>query len=267
MGKFGTLWNYVNLACAYLRLNFAAQLEYRGAFISQVIGMALNDCVWLAFWCLFFNRFPALRGWTEKDVITMWSISAGGFGLAFGLCGNARNLASLIVRGQLETWMLYPRVLLSHLLFGKMVVTGWGDLAFGLGAYIFLVHPDLKSFALFLVLVLTAAIVFVGFAILTGSLAFYLSSSEVLSEQCIFALVTFSTYPATLFDGGAKLLLFTLIPAAFISYCPVEALRHFSWEFTVAAIGGAAAVLALGIFSFYYGLSRYESGNLLEMRG
>jgi hypothetical protein len=33
------------------------------------------------------------------------------------------------------------------------------------------------------------------------------------------------------------------------------------------AVAGSFGVLAVGIGVFYYGLHRYESGNLMEMRG
>jgi ABC-2 type transport system permease protein len=64
--------NYLGLAAAYTRLNLNAQLEYRGAFISQVAAMFLNDGVWVIFWTLFFTRFPVLRGWNIDDIITVW---------------------------------------------------------------------------------------------------------------------------------------------------------------------------------------------------
>jgi len=90
------LFNYMNLAAAYLRLNFMAQLEYRGAFISQALAMFINDAVWVVFWCLFFNRFPVLRGWTLNDFITLWALAAAGFGLSAVAFGNGLHLASLI---------------------------------------------------------------------------------------------------------------------------------------------------------------------------
>src|SRR5438874_6495276 len=122
------LRNYAALVAAYTRFNLSAQLEYRGAFISQVLAMFMNDGVWVAFWALFFNRFPVLRGWNVNDVITVWALTASGFGLAFAIFGNALPLANLIAQGQLDVWMLYPRTLLSHLLLGRMHATAWGDL-------------------------------------------------------------------------------------------------------------------------------------------
>src|SRR5437763_918034 len=154
------MWNYLSLAAAYTRLNLNAQLEYRGAFLSQVGAMFLNDGVWVVFWALFFTRFPVLRGWGVKDVISVWAMAAAGFGLAYAIYGNALNLASLIAQGQLDVWMLYPRALLPHLLLGKMNATAWGDALFGYVVYMVFVRPDLVHALLFVGLSLSVALLF-----------------------------------------------------------------------------------------------------------
>lgn len=261
------LRSYISLAAAYTRLNLNAQLEYRGAFLSQVVAMFVNDAVWVTFWGLFFTRFPVLRGWNVGDVITVWAIAAAGFGLSHAIYGNALQLANLIAQGQLDVWMLYPRPLLPHLLLGRMDATAWGDALFGYTVYLVFVRPDLTHFALFTGLSLSVAILFLGFSVLTGSLSFYLGNSAGLTEQWRFAMITFSTYPAILFEGGVKLLLYTLIPAGFVTYFPILALRELSLMHAALAVAGSLAVLAVGIGVFYYGLRRYESGNLMEMRG
>jgi len=255
------------MAAAYVRLNFFAQMEYKAAFWSQVLGMILNNCVWIVFWTVFFKRFDNLGGWTVKDVLTVWSISGGGFGLAYSVCGNALSLSSIISRGQLDAWMLYPRALLSHLLVGRMSATAFGDILFAVIIYVGFVKPDLPHFLWFSILVVSAAMVFVGFSVFTSCLSFYLGNAEGLAETARFALVTFSTYPASLFEGALKLLLYTVIPAGLVSYLPVEALRDLSIELTLMCFGGSLTILAVGVILFYWGLRRYESGNLMEMRG
>lgn len=261
------LTNYLGLAGAYVRLNLRAQLEYRGAFIAQVAAMFLNDGVWVVFWALFFTRFPVLRGWAITDVITVWAIAAAGFGLAHAIYGNVLTLAGLIAQGQLDAWMLYPRALLPHLLLGRMNASAWGDVLFGYAVYLGFVRPDLPHLLLFIALSLSTSVVFVGFGVLTGSLSFFLGNAASLAEQWRFAMLTFSTYPAVLFDGAIKLLLYTLIPAGFVSYLPIEALRTMSLGTAGLALAGALAILAVGVAVFYLGLRRYESGNLMEMRG
>lgn len=260
------LRDYIMLAAAYTRLNLRAQLEYRGAFLSQVLAMALNDGVWVSFWVLFFTRFPVLRGWNIDDVITVWAIAAAGFGLAHAIFGNSLQLAAIIAQGQLDAWMLYPRALLPHLLLGRMSATAWGDAIFGYAVYLAFVRPDFAHFLLFAALSLSVGMVFVGFSVLSGSLSFYMGNSAGLTEQWHFAMITFSTYPAILFEGSVKILLFTLIPAGFITYLPIEALRELSLADAALAVAGSFGVLAAGVGVFYHGLRRYESGNLMTMR-
>jgi len=258
---------YLKLAAAYTRLNLRAQLEYRAAFVSQVAAMFLNDAVWVVFWVLFFTRFPVLRGWTVEDVITVWALAAAGFGLANAIWGNAMPLPGLIAQGQLDVWMLYPREVLSHLLLGRMSVTSWGDALFGYVVYIAFVRPDAAHLALFVALTLSVALLFIGFSVLSGSLSFFLGHGGDLADQWRNAMIAFSTYPAVLFDGAVKVLLYTLIPAGFVTYVPIVALQRLSLADAALALAGSVAVLAAGVAVFYLGLRRYESGNLTEMRG
>jgi ABC-2 type transport system permease protein len=266
MGALRRFGNYLDLAWAYVRLNMRAQLEYRGAFVSQVAAMFVNDCVWVVFWALFFTRFPVLRGWDVADVITVWAVAAAGFGLAHALYGNVLALATIIAKGEIDVWMLYPRALLPHMLLGKMNATAWGDALFGFVVYVAFVRPDAPRLALFVLLAVASGAVFVGFGILSGSIGFYLGNSATLTEQWRFAMLTFSTYPATLFQGGVKLLLYTAIPAFFVNLYPVEALRSLSLADAGLAVLGAIGTVAVGTAVFYHGLRRYESGNLLAMR-
>ena len=259
--------NWLSLAAAYVRLNLRSHLEYRGAFFSQVIAMIINDSIWLIFWSLFFMRFPVLHGWDMKDIVTLWGVSASGYGLAAALCGNALNLPTLVLRGQLDAWLLYPRALLPHLVLGKMSATSWGDAIFGYVVYLAFVRPDLEHFLLFALFTVTAAILFLGIFVISGSLSFFVGNAESIAEQWRFAVATFSTYPSSLFHGGVKLVLYTLIPAGFIAYLPVEALKSSSVVLTVYTIAGALSMVAVGVLTFYVGLKRYESGNLMDLKG
>lgn len=264
---FNKLLNYLSLAKAYMSFNLRAQLEYRQAFISQVVAMFVNDAFWVVFWCLFFTKFPVVRGWTSQDVITLWSINAAGYGIAFSFCRNVNNIPYLIARGQLDAWMLYPRALLPHLLVGTMSATAIGDAIFGFAVYGFFARPDLPHMLLFFLLSFGVAWVFIAFSILVGSLSFFLGNVEALGDQMRGALVAFSTYPASIFDGAIKLVLFSFLPAGFVGYLPAQALKELSWLPVIEVFAGGFVLSIVAVIVFYYGLSRYESGSLMEMRG
>src|SRR5207237_7180723 len=106
-----------------------------------------------------------------------------------------------------------------------------------------------------------------AFHVLCGSIAFWLGNSEALSTQASATLINFSTYPGSIFQGWAKVLTFTLVPAAFVSHLPVELLRQFDVRAYLAVLGGAAAFTLLATAVFRLGLRRYESGSLLTLRG
>ena len=172
-----SLWSYLRLAATYVRFNFRAQLEYRGAFFSQVASMFINDGAWVVFWMLFFKRFPVLHGWSLTDVIALWAILTAGFGLAYGIMGNALQLAGCIAQGEIDAWLLQPRAVLPHLLLGRSAPSAWGDALFGYIVYLGFVRPDWPRMVAFILLSLAVGVAFIGFGVLAGASA---SSSGML---------------------------------------------------------------------------------------
>ena len=84
--------------------------------------------------------------------------------------------------------------------------------------------------------------------------------------QTLVGAPSFSIYPRPLFAGFLKIVLFTLIPAGFIGYLPVELLRDFEWTGLLSAVLGAVGYAALALAVFAVGLRRYESGNRFGAR-
>ena len=80
------------------------------------------------------------------------------------------------------------------------------------------------------------------------------------------ALVSFSTYPMNIFNSAVRLLLFTVIPAGFVSFIPLQLLHRFTWPLIGAIVGGTVLIVAIAVGMFELGVRRYESGNLLGMQ-
>jgi ABC-2 type transport system permease protein len=80
------------------------------------------------------------------------------------------------------------------------------------------------------------------------------------------ALITFSTYPMNIFNGVVRVLLFTVIPAGFITFVPLQLLQQFSWPLFAGMIGFMVLFVGAAAAIFELGLRRYESGNLLGMQ-
>ena len=107
---------------------------------------------------------------------------------------------------------------------------------------------------------------FTAVLVLINSLAFWLGRSEILAEHFLNAMVTFSLYPGTLFDGAARIFLFTLVPAGLTGALPVEMLRNFEVAKLAWLCLGTGIFVGLAILVFHWGLRRYESGSAIQVR-
>lgn len=262
----GALRVELGFVWAYVGANLRAALAYRFAFWASIFSMAVNDLMWIAFWSIFFTRFPAVRGYDLRDVLTIWAVAALGYGIALGVFGNCWRYATLIAEGRLDFYLVLPRPALLHVLVSYMQPSAWGDALFGLALYAAIVRPTPGELAGFVVVALAVGVLITAFGTLSSALGFWLGQAEGLANQLNQALLMFGTYPTTLFTGLVRVVLFTAIPAGFIAYVPVRFLRE--WEpWQLGALLGAAALYAVvAVVAFQAGLRRYESGNLMGMR-
>jgi ABC-2 type transport system permease protein len=255
------------LILGYLRHNLMSAMAYRGAFVMQVIGMMLNNAMLLFFWWVLFNRLPNLRGWDMAKVMTLYGVVTVGYGAANIVCGNMFRVARIIASGDLDYYLALPADPLVHLLVSRMSLSAWGDLFFGLVVFLLAAPAQWANLPLFLLLGLTAGLVLVAFSVLVGSLAFWVGNADNLATQAINALITFSIYPVEIFPGTVRLLLYTLIPAAFFGSIPAALLSDFSWERLAILVAFTAGITLAARLVFHWGLRRYESGNLVTVRG
>lgn len=256
----------LNFLRALLSVNLSSALEYRASFITQILGMLINNGIYFVFWLVFFDQFGAVRGYDMGDIYLLFAVATLGYGLAYMFAGNVgHSLAYLIAQGRLDYYLVLPRPLLPHVIFSRLVVSTIGDVVFGIIAYLFTGRFHPLEIVLFLSSAVLAGSIFVGFSVITGSLAFFMGNARYVSQQMTNAMLTFALYPITLFSGGVRLVLFTLLPAAFIAAVPVEIISTRNGWLLLGMLGTAVTVWVVATAVFYFGLRRYESGSALNV--
>jgi len=250
---------------AVWQANLQSVMEYRVSFITQVIGMLLNNFIYLSIWIIFFDRFKEVRGWGISDMYLTFGVLASAFGLVALLFGNAFTLSEIINQGRLDYYLSLPRPVLLHTVSSRMISSGMGDFTYGFVSYALSGQYTWDGFLRFILATLLAATVFASFLILVQSLAFWMGVISNLSSLLINAIITFGIYPITLFDNYAKLILFTVIPAAFVGAIPAEFIRAFTWQTLAELLLGAVAFLFMAVTIFRLGLKRYESGSAIQV--
>ena len=256
---------YASLLREYVVVNLKGEMEFRASFISQIIFMMLNNLFAMFFWLVFFSKFHEIRGWGSRDVLLLWAVGAASFGIANGICGNCMRLHRLITDGQLDYYLTLPKNTLFQLLVSRMSPSSWGDALFGIILGL-VVLRGATAYATYAVVLLLSATVLLSFCVILGSIAFWTGSAEGIFSTAINALISFTLYPEALFTGVIRVVLFTALPAGFITYVPVSLLRHFDWGRLGILAAAAVTLMALASWVFGRGLRRYESGNLIVMR-
>lgn len=257
---------HFNFLIAMMRTNFAMAVEYRSSFVTQVVGMMINDSMWVFFWMLYFEKFPVLNGWGREDLFVLWAVITFSFGIAFGLFAQALRLSELISQGQLDYYLALPKNVLLHILVGQIRPANLGDLFFGPVLLALFVDMSPERWLWFVVGGILGGVIYLSFFVIVGSLAFFMGSSEGLAGGVGNALIHFSTYPTRIFNGWTRVILFTIIPAGFIAEVPVDLVRRFAVQDLIIMVGAALIFGTIACVVFFRGLRRYESGNLMSLR-
>jgi ABC-2 type transport system permease protein len=246
---------------ALLATNLRAAFALRGAFWSQVVLMIVNDVVWFSVWWVYFARFDTMAGWNLHDLMSLYAVIAGGFGLSVVFAGGVRNLAETIHEGSLDSYLSQPKPALVHVLSSQTRASGWGDL---IACVFFLALSGHATGAAGLraaFAIVAAGIAITAAGVLFHALAFWLGPVQALSRQLWEFLITFSFYPETLFGGGLRFLLYTLVPAGLVGWVPAEFVRAFSWDRLAALLASSLGLAAIAALVWRAGLRRYASGS------
>jgi ABC-2 type transport system permease protein len=222
--------------------------------------MALNNFVWFGIWWLFFGLAGDVRGWTLRDITEIYGILAVAYGIYASLFGGARNVALFVQNGALDVYLGRPRSPLLGVLFSRCDPTGFGDIASGT-ILIAWAAGSTVELLLALVFATLGASVVVAVYVTINCLAFWTSARARLCDQLFESFLQFAMVPQIGLPVFVKVLLYTVLPAAFVAFVPVEILRSFSLAEAVATVAAAAVFPAIAAGVFRLGLRRYASGN------
>lgn len=245
---------------AVLRSAFADAAARRSAFWTQIAAMIVNDVAWVAFWLIFFNRVTSVRGWDADRVLLLFAVLTTSAGLVLGLLSNARRIPTLVEDGSLDEVLALPVAPLPHLLVRRVDTVNLGDVAFGVVLFAVSGHPTGQRLLVFVAGSLASAVLLTGFLVLTGSLVFVNGGGRA-GDLGLHSVLLLASYPADVFTGATKALLYTAVPAAFVSAVPARLIDDFTVSDALMLLGAACLFATLGWAAFTAGLRRYTSGS------
>jgi ABC-2 type transport system permease protein len=245
-----------------LRASAADALANRRSFWFQVGLMVANDVTWIAFWVLFFDRVGTLNGWHTHDVIVLFCILLTTAGTVLGVFANSRRIGQLAADGALDETLVLPVSPLSHILASRIDAANTGDLLFGPVLFALAGHPTVERTAVYALGSIAGSVVLAGFLVACGALTLFVGGRGEQADLGFNAILIFASYPLDLFGGATKVLLFTAVPAAFVTGVPSRLVRSFDAGQALLLVAVAVMFAALGWGLFQLGLRRYSSGSI-----
>src|SRR5215510_13207590 len=182
--------NQMSFTRALVATNVKAMLALRGAFVIQVVFMALNNFAFFVFWWALMGHVTTLRGWRLGDIQLLYGMVACSFGLTVAVAGGVRHLGRFIDEGDLDTLITQPRSVLVYALGVRSQPSGFGDLISGA---IFIATSGQVSWRMLPVVVaavVAGALIIVACGIVFFSLAFWLGKVETVARQLWDLLIT-----------------------------------------------------------------------------
>lgn len=257
--------NQLRVCLLSIKYNIMKEMTNRVTFISNIIFMMLNNAAFIIQWMILFGLKKEIGGYTMREVMLLWGLTASSYGLSHILFARVFTLHELIVSGKLDAYLVQPKDVLLSVLTSATETSSIGDFLYGV-VLMCVFCFDIGRFFLFLIFAASGAVILTAFALLTGSLSFWFVKTEMFGAHMVNCMISFATYPDGIFHGTARFLLYSIIPVGMAVYQPVHIMVNFDGGMLLWVLGYTILLSMAAVLVFYRGLRRYTSGNLMEAR-
>ena len=257
--------NQMRVCLLSIKYNIMREMVNKVTFLTNVCFMVLNNATFLVQWFILLRLREDVGGYTLREIMLLWGLVAASYGLSHILFARVFSLSELIIKGKLDSFLVQPKNVLVSVLTSSTDISAIGDFLYGV-VIVCACRPGVGGFFLFLLFVVTGAVIFTSMALLMGSLSFWFVRMDMLQNQMVMNIVSFGTYPDGIFSGVTRFLLYFVIPAGMAVWHPVHVLVSFDAGMLFTVLGYVCGLTVLAVAVFYRGLRRYASGNLMEAR-
>lgn len=257
--------NQLRVCLLSVKYNIMREMVNKVTFLTNILFMMLNNAAFIIQWSILFGLREDIGGYSMREVMLLWGLTASSFGLSHILFARVFTLHEVIVSGKLDAYLVQPKNVLLSVMTSSTAVSAIGDFLYGI-VIICVFSFSIRRFLLFLLFVVTGTLIITAYALLMGSLSFWFVRTEMFGVHMVNCMISFATYPDGIFHGTAKFLLYYVIPVGMAIYHPVHVMVRFNAGIFFGVLGYTFCIWAVAVYVFYKGLRRYSSSNLMEAR-
>jgi ABC-2 type transport system permease protein len=256
--------NYLRLLVAFFWVGVAGEVAYRVNFFFQLFQSVVSLGVAVTGLSVIFSFTDTLGGWGQEEILAL----VGVYLLVGGIIGlviqpGMEQFIESVHDGTLDFTLTKPED--AQLLVSIRRLNIWSliDIALGLGVLIFaLVRLGEKVGGLqageFLLVLLLGAIIIYSFFLILATLSFWFVRVE--NFLTIFqSMYEAGRWPVSLYPGWLRYGLTFIVPVAFATTVPAEALTgKLGWVTLAIALAIAVGLFILSRIFWHFGLRHYS---------
>ncbi len=259
--------NALRLLFVFFRVSVLGELAYRANFFIQLFQSLLELVTALAGLAVVFSYTGSLGGWSPDEMLALVGVYflVGGI-ISLVIQPGMQQLIEAVREGTLDFVLTKPED--AQLLVSIQRVAIWNliDILMGVGVLVAaLVRLGEKvgpgQAAVFIGMLLAGGVIVYSFWLVLASLSFWFVRVENLLE--IFqSMYQAGRWPVSLYPGWLRFGLTFIVPVAFATTVPAEALTGHLQGGTLLATAGAAVILFTAARLFWQlGLRRYSGAS------
>jgi ABC-2 type transport system permease protein len=250
-----------------LMAGIRSEMQYKLDFFAQVLGNMLFYAAGMANIAIILHRFESIDGWRLGELALLYSLVFLTSGLANFLFMPFIDLSQILIRGELDRFLLRPANPFVLYMASKVWIFNWGTAFLGLIVLLWAVTVapiDWTAAKLFYLLLVVAGGTLIqgSFVVLVGTLSFWFYETGVLYYTILMPARDLISYPVSLFPRALRFLLTFVLPFAFVNFVPAHALLDRQ-SFFPPLLAWATPLVGLLCFGAVYsvwlwGLTKYQ---------
>lgn len=253
---------YVRLLRRYWQLAIARETQYRANFIALGVVGIVETIVTVLPMLLLFGFTDALDGWTRGETIALVGLYRTAIALYELFAGNGvLRLSSDVNSGDLDLLLIRPVNAQFLVTFRYVSLFQIVNVLIGMLVFVIGLAQSEMTFAwqalVQTVVIFASGMVLLGAVISAGAyIAFRATTVEQL-PWAVMDIAQMGQYPISFYPGPVRSVLTIIVPVAFVTTIPIDALRgSVGWGMTAGAIVFAALAL-LGLRWWWHNSVRH----------
>jgi ABC-2 type transport system permease protein len=259
--------NYLRLFSVYFRLSVMGELAYRVNFYVQLFQSIVELATALTGLAVIFSYTTTLAGWTSNEMLALvgvYFITGGLIGLV--IRPSLEQFINSVRDGSLDFTLVKPED--AQFLMSFQVVNIWKliDIVMGFAVLITALirlggKVGIGQAATFGLMLLVGAVIIYSFWIILATLSFWFVRVENI--LVIFqSMYEAGRWPISLYPGWLRFALTFIVPVAFATTVPAQALTgRLTGETLAGAVAAAFVLLLVSRIFWRIGLRRYSGAS------